>query len=156
MALKFSKEEIIKMRDDALSEKSCFENISKALVSLENEGVVVKTTNLIRLLSGKLDTGGKFLFFIKNSSTMCVKFTNSIGVYCYNLRFLEGKTIDIDGIMEWVAFIVLSINNKIDEYEKAIKYYERYADIEQKMEVAMDKYEKAFPSFLQRYVRCIN
>lgn len=156
MALKFNKEEIIKMRDDALSEKSCFEEIIKALVSLKNEGVGVKTTNIIRLLSSKLNTEDKFLIFIKNSTTMCVKHTNGGNVYNCDLRFLEGKTIDIDGIVEWASFIALSINNKIDEYERAIKYYERYADIEQKMEIAMDKYEKAFPTFLQRYVRTIN
>lgn len=144
------------MRDDSLSEKSCFENISKALVSLKNEGVIVNTANLIRLLSSKLKPDGKFLIFIKNSATMCVKFTNSVDVYNCDLRLLENKVIDTDGIVEWVTFTVLIINNKIDEYEKAIKYYERYADIEQKMEAAMDKYEKVFPSFLQRYVRTVN
>ena len=156
MALKFSKEEIIKMRDDSLSEKSCFEDMSKAFVSLKNDGIAVKTVNIIRLLSSKLNTEDKFLIFIKNSATMCVKFTNSGSTYNYDLRLLENKAIDIDGIVEWASFIALSINNTIDEYEKAIKYYDRYADIEQKMETAMDKYEKVFPTFLQRYVRTIN
>lgn len=156
MVLKFSKEEIIKMRDDALSDIGCFEEVSKVFASLKNDGVAVKTTNIIRLLNNKLVSGSKFLIFIKNSTTMCVKLTNSAGIYCYNLRFLEGKNIDIDGIMEWLSFIIEGINDKVNDYEKAIKYYERYANIEQKMETAMDKYEKVFPTFLQRYVRVIN
>ena len=153
MALRLSKEEFALMKDNISSEISYFNNVISLFQYLCNDTNIMRR-NIVKILDEKLakcNKKAKICIVNKIVLKFSFEYDSHVQVHKVDLHYDENGDIQINELSRQIGLLIKGLKEKLSSCINAIDSYDKYDNIEQKVEKVMNIYEKVLPDFLKKY-----